>query len=206
MILKDLGLIHYAQAYEMQKQAVEDLLAGKGEEVVFFCSHHPIVTLGKKSTANDLLDWNGEIMSIERGGRATYHGPQQLIIYPILDLKKREHNLGGHLRNLERMTVDLLQSFGLKGRGNPDYAGVWIEEKKIASIGIAVKKWVTYHGMAINIAHDESAFKGISACGSDSSIMTYLEEVLGEKVDRQTISSMMQKLVIEYFSLGQQKS
>lgn len=206
MILQELGLIHYAKAYELQKKAVEDILAGKSEEMVFICSHYPIVTLGKKSTQNDLLDWSGETMVIERGGRATYHGPQQIIIYPILDLKKRDHNLGGHLRNLERMTIDLLKNFGLEARGNPNYAGVWVEEKKVASIGIAVKKWVTYHGIAINLAPDELAFTGISACGSDASIMTNLQDISGKEINYQQISNMLQKLVIEYFSLSNESS
>lgn len=205
MIFEDWGNIRYQDAYEKQKRLVDDIISNKAQERIIFCSHPPVVTLGKKSSAADIIDWSGEIVTIERGGRATYHGPEQIIIYPLLDLKKRENNLGGHLRNLERVIISLLEDFHLSSRGNPDYAGVWVEDKKVASIGIAVKKWVTYHGLALNVGFDPEAFKGISACGSSASVMISLEELLKKKIDRLEIQMRLQTLLTEYFTAPQLK-
>lgn len=205
MIFEDWGHIQYLDAYEKQKALVEKIISQQAQERIIFCSHPPVVTLGKKSSPFDIIDWDGEIVEIERGGRATYHGPEQIIIYPLLDLKRRECNLGGHLRNLERVIIKLLEDFGLCARGNPDYAGVWVNDKKVASIGIAVKKWVTYHGLALNVGLDPKAFSGISACGSSSSVMTSLERLLNQKCDRIEIQDRLQTLLLEYFSLTPQK-
>jgi lipoyl(octanoyl) transferase len=200
MIFEDWGNIQYQEAYEKQKLLVSKIIERNEDERIIFCSHQPIVTLGKKSTATDLINWKGEVYSIERGGRATYHGPEQIIIYPILDLRKRDFNLGGHLRNLERVIIDLLKDYGIESRGNPDYAGVWVGDRKVASIGIAVKKWVTYHGLALNIGNDPLAFSGISACGANSNVMACLEDILGNKIERTILTTRLQQLLSEYFA------
>lgn len=182
-----LGLIPYSKAHQLQLEKVNQVIAGESNSLIFTCSHPSIVTLGKQSEPEDLQGWQGETLRVERGGRATYHGPQQLIIYPILDLKQFGQNLGGLLRSLERATIKLLEEYGKKARGNPSYAGVFVGDKKIASIGIAVKRWVSYHGLALNLAPDPIAFNGIRACGMEGNPMSTLQEIIGREVNRDQI-------------------
>lgn len=183
----NLGLRPYAQAYELQKEIVEKVKAG-GNETLIICSHPPVVTLGKKSSPDDLQGWNGDIVTIERGGKATYHGPGQIVIYPILNLKKRGQNIAGFLEVMEQSMVKVLEDLGLEASGNtergkPDYTGVWVKgnssfpTQKIASIGVAVSRWVTYHGLAFNLEKDPLAFTGISPCGFTTETMTSLEDL-----------------------------
>ena len=187
------GLIRYIDAHHEQIKRVEELINGYGKESIIICRHHPVVTLGKQATEQDLTGWSGEIHKVERGGKATYHGPKQIIIYPILDLKNRGQNIGGLLQLLQNVLVGLLSEQGLSARGTPSYAGVWVRdetqnnERKVASIGLAVKKWITYHGLALNLAHDPLAFKGIASCGLESNLMTYMEEQTRVKVNRENL-------------------
>lgn len=189
--IENWGLISYQESHHRQLEKVQAIIDGLDSEWIIICRHTPVVTLGKQSTQSDLLSWSGETVKVERGGRATYHGPEQIVIYPILNLRRRGQNIGGLLKLLQNSVVDLLTSYHLKARGTPSYAGVWVQDKKqnkerkIASIGIAVKKWVCYHGLAINISHDSQAFQGIASCGLDSTLMTCLEEQTGAKIERE---------------------
>lgn len=191
------GLIRYTDAHREQLKRVEKLINGYGEESIVICRHHSVVTLGKQSTDQDLSGWAGETHKVERGGKATYHGPEQIIIYPILNLKTRGQNIGGLLQLLQNVLVELLTSQGLSARGTPAYAGVWVKddaqniERKVASIGLAVKKWITYHGLALNLSHDPLAFKGIASCGLQPNLMTYLEEQTKIKVNRKDLEQQL---------------
>jgi lipoyl(octanoyl) transferase len=189
MEICNLGHIHYSKAHQIQLDAVSSLLSGQGKEILYYCSHPPVVTLGKKSSEKDLHDWPGDVFKIERGGKATYHGPGQLVIYPIINLNLREQNISKYLSCLEMAVIDELKQFNLIAHGNsqrgrPDFTGVWIENRKIASLGIAVKRWVTYHGLAINVEADPLAFTGMSPCGFSSDIMTSLERELKMTPDK----------------------
>ncbi|MCR9203603.1 MAG: lipoyl(octanoyl) transferase LipB [Halobacteriovoraceae bacterium] len=209
MKILNLGNIDYLEAYELQKKLVEDVYLGE-PETLLVCSHPSVVTLGKKSTKEDLMGWTGPVYEIERGGQATYHGPGQVVIYPILNLKNRGQNIAGFLEAMERAMIEALKSFDLLGvgnddRGKPDYTGVWITDqnsqpRKIASIGVAVKKWVTYHGLAFNLFEDPVAFKGISPCGFTTDTMTNLEALLSKKIERQTFEDLLTQHLITFFS------
>lgn len=184
----NLGEISYSLAHQKQIQFRDEVIAG-GAEKIISCSHPPVVTLGRQSTPADITGWQGETVHIERGGKATYHGPGQLVVYPHIDLSKRNNDIHKYVRHLEDATVECLKPFGITAIGNPsrspDTTGVWVGDKKIASIGIAVKHWVTYHGIAINLEKDPLAFTGINPCGFSTDTMITLEEHLGEKIDRQ---------------------
>lgn len=182
----DWDLINYSLATERQYELVDQVALG-GPEMIVFCRHPSIVTLGRATEPHDLAGWKGETAETSRGGRATYHGPGQIVIYPILDLKTRGRDLHGYLRALETAVSNALHDIGILGAeartvqvGELSLTGVWVGSKKIASIGIAVRKWVTYHGCAINFANDPVAFQGISPCGFQSSVMTSVEEILGD--------------------------
>lgn len=190
MRIEDWGLIEYQPSVERQLQTVDEVAEG-GEERIVICTHPPVVTLGRATPKEDLIGWTGSTVESSRGGRATYHGPNQIVIYPILDLRRARPGLAGrdihaYLRTLEQATVGGLREIGLDGceartteQGGISLTGVWIRDKKIASIGIAVRKWVTYHGVAINIVNDPNAFQGIRPCGFSADVMTNAESELG---------------------------
>jgi lipoyl(octanoyl) transferase len=208
----DWDLIHYNLATERQYELVEEVALGAPEMVVF-CRHPSVVTLGRATEPGDVTGWTGETAETSRGGRATYHGPGQIVIYPILDLKKRERDLHGYLRGLESAVSRALHQIGILGAeartvlvDELSFTGVWVGDKKIASIGIAVRKWVTYHGCAINFAKDEMAFQGISPCGFQRSVMTSVEEILGEtnaNLRDALKSSLMEQFRLQFDLLDQ---
>ena len=186
------GTLPYGEALEKQRAYVGEIERGVRGESIIFCSHFPVVTLGKKSNPDeDLVGWKGEVYQVERGGRATYHGLGQMLCYPLLNLKLRGQKLGEFLGALENATIETLGVWGVEAegntsRGNPKLTGVWEKAsgRKLASIGVALKNWITLHGLAINLDWDPLAFTGIRPCGYSSQVMVSLEEVIGSKVDR----------------------
>jgi lipoate-protein ligase B len=188
----DLGKTPYLEVYAYQKQLLSAVYQGATEKIII-CSHPPVVTLGRQTTPEDIQGWTGEIVEIERGGRATYHGPNQVILYPIINLKKRNNDIHLYVRHLEEAVIRTLADYKIEAVGNPDgtakTTGVWVGDKKIASIGIAVKHWVTYHGIALNVLHDPQAFSGINPCGFTANTMTSLEQLLGHSVDYSEVKS-----------------
>jgi lipoate-protein ligase B len=159
---------------------VEKFKLNSSSEKIVVCSHPPVVTLGRGTKKEDVFGWKGDIFEVQRGGRATYHGPGQLVAYPILDLNLRGRDLHRYFRLLEGSIVGALKEFGLESEGRESATGVWIGDRKIASLGIAVKKWVSYHGLAINLEKDPMAFQGINPCGFSTSTMVSLRELRPE--------------------------
>jgi lipoyl(octanoyl) transferase len=189
MKIINLGLIEYLDAYEIQKKLNQDIYNGIHEESIIICSHRPVVTLGKKSHKTDLMNWKGKVIEIERGGQSTYHGPSQVIAYPLININQRGNDIYLYLRQLEWAISKTLTVYGINSKGDPNSTGVWCEDKKVASIGIAIKRWITYHGLAINLYNDPMAFKGISPCGMSHNVMTNLEKILSKKVNRSKFES-----------------
>lgn len=186
----DWGLIDYQTALKQQLELVNQVAEKKGPGFLILCSHPPVVTTGRKTQAGDVFGWQGELVEVSRGGRATYHGPSQLVVYPILSLEEATQNrpvrdINLFLRNFENSISQVLALYGLEatGKSGPDETGVWVNDHKIASLGIAVKSWVTYHGAAINLFEDPLAFTGMKPCGFDRTIMTSLEKLTGQKPD-----------------------
>lgn len=187
----DLGLVDYNEAFLFQEDLVKKRQNDEVGDTIVFCRHPPVVTLGRSSAPEDLAGWSGAVVEVNRGGRATYHGPGQIVVYPIVKIKEndnvnlRSQDVRQYLEVLESAVVKALLSFDLKATvesGEPLEQGqlnrgIWVKGKKIASIGIAVKRWVTMHGVALNIKKDDEAFKGILACGFNAKTYTSLEEV-----------------------------
>ena len=197
------GCIEYERAHQRQEQYVQEILEQKRDEVILFCSHHPVVTLGKSTLKSEILSWSGSVYQTRRGGKATYHGPGQVICYPLLNLKQRQYDLGGLLNALETAVVETLECYGVKGtinthRGNPQKTGVWVNGKKISSLGLATKKWVSYHGLAVNFFEDPLAFKGINPCGENSKTMISLERILKSRPDRQDFERHLYKNLLSH--------
>lgn len=178
------GEISYAESCEKQLQVVQARLENTTADQLIFCTHPAVVTLGRGTQPGDVTTWQGPTIESSRGGRATYHGPNQQVIYPILNLQAEDlaiaKNLYAYLDFLERVTCDVLKQFGISAQHSTssELRGVWVGDRKIASIGIAVRKWVSYHGIAINIDRDASAFQGINPCGFSPSVMISLQEVI----------------------------
>lgn len=186
--LKDLGLIDYPSAYSLQQQAVQEALQ-EGVNTLFFCEHRPVFTLGRLAQeSNFLLSKNAiekkgtAIVRINRGGEVTFHGPGQVVVYPIFRLEEFGKDLKGYMEKLEEVAVDFLGSFGIVAKRIEGRRGVWVEKKKIASIGIGVRKWVSFHGMAVNVNTDLEYFRMIKPCGLDVT-MTSVGEILNQMVD-----------------------
>lgn len=196
ILVEDWGLIPYNFALQKQFELVSQIADGDRSRFVF-CSHPSVVTLGRASKPQDIMGWTGEICETNRGGRATYHGPNQLVLYPLVNIS-RTRDIAKFLRELEALVIKGLAEFGLechsKSKDNLDersFTGVWVKERKIASIGIAVKKWVTHHGVAINLYPDSKAFQGIQPCGFNTSIMTDVQSELGVMIDRDKLKEAL---------------
>lgn len=193
----DLGLVSFKKAWEFQKQVFEKAKNNYFNAALILCRHHPVITLGRQSKRENIRVTLSEIekrgiqfYEIERGGDVTYHGPGQLIAYPVFNLNYFKKDIHLFLRQLEESAIDFLSGFGIKGDRHKGSTGVWIDKKKVASIGIAIRNWITFHGMSINIKNDDlDNFRLIKPCGMDIE-MTSVETILGNNIDIERISGV----------------
>ena len=171
------GTVPYAEALEWQRELAEDRIAGRlPHDVLLLLEHPPVVTLGRNSQPRHVLQPAGiDVFEVERGGDVTFHGPGQLVGYPILDLHAYKQDLHWYLRTLEQALIEALGVLGIPAERNPGFTGVWTRGKKIASIGIHVKQWVTWHGFALNVTTDLTHFDRIVPCGIQGVEMTSVE-------------------------------
>lgn len=211
MIFEDWGLIKYEDALKKQLEYVETVFQSENHPgFLIFCSHPEVVTTGRQTLPDDLFAWTGPVVEVSRGGRATYHGPSQIVVYPIINIKNPRKNRGaqevrGFLRDLEKSIVITLKKFLVVSHGKTsekteqslEDTGVWVNDKKIASCGIAVKKWITFHGAAINFFDDPTAFYGINPCGYKTDVMTNLEKLLNQKVDIEQFKLTLKSHLLE---------
>jgi len=170
------GTVPYEDALTWQRQLADDRIAGRlSHDVLLLLEHPPVVTLGRNSHAAHLLRPHGiEVFEVERGGDVTFHGPGQLVGYPILDLRAYKQDLHWYLRTLEQALIEALDLLAIPAERNPGLTGVWTRGggRKIASIGIHVKQWVTWHGFALNVTTDLADFDRIVPCGIQGVEMT----------------------------------
>lgn len=174
---------------------MQQRLNGEVPDTLLIGEHPPVITLGRGSHAENLLNPGIPVLEIERGGDVTYHGPGQLIAYPIMLLPEGKRDLHQYLRNLEEVIILTLKEFGIAGERNPGWTGVWAKAPesgqllKLASIGVSVKKWVTYHGLALNISTDLAAFSQINPCGLQSEVMTSIQALQGQPVSMDAVKA-----------------
>ena len=177
----------YGEALELQRSVARDRISGQiPQDVLLLVEHPPVVTLGRGSkekhlvASPDFLQSQGvELFEVERGGDVTFHGPGQLVGYPIIDLKRHRQDLHWYLRRIEQALIDALADYGIPGERNDKYTGVWTRGKKIASIGVHARDWVTWHGFALNVTTNLSYFDLIVPCGIDGVVMTSIARELG---------------------------
>jgi lipoyl(octanoyl) transferase len=179
-------LIDYAAGLTLQEQAVEAILEGAGSESVYLLEHRPVYTIGRLRDQSSLREANTlpyPIYETNRGGQATYHGPGQLVGYPILDLSSRGRDLHVHLRGIEDALIRVCAALGVAAGRRENLTGVWVANRKLASIGVGVRKWVSMHGFALNVTHECLApFLAITPCGIDGVTMTCLEAEAGRPI------------------------
>jgi lipoyl(octanoyl) transferase len=187
LLVHDLGRRAYGEVLELQRSLCQRRIAGEiSEDLLLLVEHEPVVTLGRGTRSQSLplsaaeLERRGiAVFEVERGGDVTFHGPGQLVGYPILDLREHREDLHWYLRSLETALIGGLGSVGIEAGTNPGLTGVWTRGRKIASIGIHVKQWVTFHGFALNVTTDLSYFDLIVSCGIRDVVMTSLAQELG---------------------------
>jgi lipoate-protein ligase B len=185
------SLVPYTTAWDLQKQLVAARVAGEIPDTLLLLEHPHVYTLGRSGHAeNVLLDEaalaaaGAELFWVDRGGDVTYHGPGQLVGYPIVHLARFGKDTHAHLRRIEEVLIGALAEFGLEGRRDPEYTGVWVGEEKIAAIGVRVSRWVTSHGFALNVDPDLTYFANIIPCGIRHKGVTSLARLLQRSVSR----------------------
>ena len=169
--------LSYADAHAEQERLVTARIAGEVSDILVLAEHEPVVTVGRKANRAAVAGVDVPVFEIERGGDATYHGPGQLVVYPIQLLPEGRRDLHRYLRDLEEVVLRVLAEFDVEGRREPGETGVWVGDKKICSVGVAVRRWVTWHGFALNVHTDLSAFETFRPCGLDPGVMTRLVDL-----------------------------
>jgi len=208
-LVSDLGTMAYAEALVLQRAVARSRISGEIEEdVLLLVEHPPVVTLGRSSKERHLLASPAllatrgvELFEVERGGDVTFHGPGQLVGYPIVDLKRHKQDLHWYLRQVEEALIRALAPLGIAGERSAGYTGVWTQGRKVASIGVHARDWVTWHGFALNVTTDLSYFDLIVPCGIAAVEMTSVARELATPLDdRETLRRDVRDRVADAFA------
>ena len=190
MRIIDLGISDFREIYDLQQGLVKEVFQGKRENTLIITEHRPVITIGRKGSWNNIfksrefLALEGiDVLNIDRGGDVTYHGPGQIIAYPVFRLENESRDIHCFLRFLEDIGCHFLAQYGVIPEKKQGFTGIWVKDRKIGSIGIGVKKWVTYHGLALNINISLEPFSFIRPCGIEGVSMTSLKKILGRDID-----------------------
>jgi lipoyl(octanoyl) transferase len=191
----DLGLTNYKPTWDLQQKIFDMRVANKVSDVLLLNEHNHVYTFGKSSDDNHLLasaeelkSRGAEVFHIDRGGDVTYHGPGQLVGYPILDLHNYYLDIHRYLRDLEEVIIRTLAEYGITGHRDEQFTGVWVGNDKIAALGVKVRQWVTMHGFAFNINTDLSYFDRIIPCGIFHKGVTSLQRLVGREILMEEVS------------------
>ena len=213
VLYRDLGLLDYQQAWDLQENILQQSIAQKAQGLVFahhllFVEHPPVYTLGKSGKREHVLIDEQEMQERQiaffqtnRGGDITYHGPGQLVGYPIFDLEQFYRDIGRYLRELEEVIILTLQEYGLKGERSSGETGVWLDPgipgraRKICAMGVRCSRWITMHGFALNISNDLSYFNHIIPCGIPNKSVTSLQKELGVTL---TVAEVKEKVLKKF--------
>jgi lipoate-protein ligase B len=187
----NLGLIDYQKAWDLQHLLWSKRVAGELPDLLLFLEHPHVITLGRRGNRSHLLasqevleTMRIPIFHVERGGDVTYHGPGQMVVYPIFDLKEYGYRLIRYIGQLEEVILRVLGDFGIQGRRDPVNRGVWVDGEKIASVGVTIKRWVSFHGFSLNYETNLKYFELINPCGLEGKKMTSMAKILEERISR----------------------
>lgn len=209
--LIDLGRTDYKECWDLQRGLFDQRAAGDIGDILLLTEHEHVYTIGKNGDDNHLLANTEELTSNhvsvyhnDRGGDITYHGPGQLVGYPILDLKNHYLDLHRYLRDIEEVIIRTLSHFGVAGTRDPDYTGVWVGQNKICAIGVKTSRWITMHGFALNVNTDLTFFGRIIPCGIFEKGVTSLKELIGRDLDIKDVSRTLTAEFASVFSVDVQ--
>jgi lipoyl(octanoyl) transferase len=203
----DLGEVEYLAALALQEKMAELRRREFRADTLLFVEHPHVYTLGRGGKAINVIDaLQVPVYRTSRGGDVTYHGPGQLVVYPIIDLRsKLRKDVHRYLGNLERAAIETLQDFGLEGTRRPPYTGIWVGNRKIAAIGVAVRRAITLHGLALNVNTDLSYFDRIIPCGLDWADVTSMSKELGAKQEIKQVQKVFLLRFAEVFAYSNTK-
>jgi len=203
MIVEDWGVVQYSEGLQRQREIVQKVFEGAPDHLIL-CEHPAVLTLGRMTNQDSLLYQRHEIqergvaiINVDRGGDVTLHAPGQLVVYPIFNLNNYKKDLKRYMENLQEVAVDLLRNFGILAISPSGQRGVFVGPEKIISIGVGVRKWVTYHGLGINVNTDLSLFDMIKPCGLNVR-MTSMQKIKGHAVPMRDVKVK----VIELFKMN----
>ncbi len=194
--LLDLGRKDYLSTLNLQRELAARRARGEIPDTLILVEHDHVITLGRKTTPTNFRPQDIQVFEVERGGDATYHGPGQLVGYPVLFLEG--HDVRKHVRTIESALISAVARFGVDGKRVEGHPGVWVGGRKLASVGVAVMNWVAYHGFALNVNTDMSYFNLIRPCGLDPDKMTSIQKILEMPQDFNAVK----KAVLEEYSLA----
>tara|TARA_B100001245_G_scaffold25478_1_gene16661 strand:+ start:885 stop:1556 length:672 start_codon:yes stop_codon:yes gene_type:complete len=201
----DLGKSHYNDAWELQKRLQSQRISGQIDDQLLLVEHFPVYTLGKNTPKEHLLTKESDNISIiqtDRGGDITFHGPGQLVGYPILDLNQYKRSISWYMRELEQLIIDVLKEYDINAGRKKGLTGVWVKGKKIAALGVRISKWVTMHGFSLNINPDLKYYQGIIPCGITEYGVTSMADLLNDDVPNMSeIKYTLVKHFIAIFSV-----
>ncbi|MBC7980265.1 MAG: lipoyl(octanoyl) transferase LipB [Armatimonadetes bacterium] len=195
--------VSYEDGLALQEKTVSEILAGNGEETLFLLEHAPVYTIGRlrdQSSLRTAAKLPYPVFETNRGGQATYHGPGQLVVYPILDLNLRGRDLHLHLRLIEDALMEACAELGVPAARREGLTGVWVENRKLASIGVGVRKWISMHGFALNVTSESlPPFLAITPCGLDGVGMTCLDAEAGKAITMESATEAISRSLSEKF-------
>lgn len=200
MLVRDLGLKDYVEVWNLQRKLVFERAAGDIPDTVLLCQHPAVYTIGRssKQPVPEALPY--PVHKIERGGDLTWHGPGQLVGYPIFDLRGLNLKPRSYLAALEAVLIEAIAPFGVTATTVKGFTGLWAGKKKLASIGVAVKGGIAYHGFALNVNNTLAPFKLIHPCKLESDAMTTMAKVLGSSVDEHALTKAVGQAMLHYFA------
>ena len=203
-----LGIVDYVPAYQLQERLVQEQMQDSGSDSLLLLQHNPVITIGRSGDRNNILVSESalaaagiSICEIDRGGDVTYHGPGQLTGYPIINLRHFRKDIHWYLRQLEETIIKVLAEYNIVGERMEGYTGVWVGNEKVAAIGVAIRRWITYHGFALNVHPDMSHFQLITPCGITDKGVTSLEKLLGHRVDMDGVLNKAASAFAEVFGI-----
>ena len=206
ILVQNIGRKSYKAVWDLQKEMQQQRINGNIEDTLILVEHDPVYTLGKNANEDHLLqsrDESVDVFNIERGGDITFHGPGQLVVYPILDLSNYKKSVSWYMRTLEQVLIDTLIEFKITAQQNDGLTGVWVGDEKIAALGVRISRWVTMHGFALNVNPDLSFYDGIIPCGIFDHGVTSMEQLLGETQNNDNVKNMVIEKFNKYFIKGE---
>ena len=199
----DLGMQAYKESWIFQKELLNKRSNNEINDTLIFVEHEPVYTLGKNADENHILQnypENVQTFHIERGGDVTFHGPGQLVGYPILDLRNYKKSISWYMRSLEEVIIDTLLEFNIKAVRKDRLTGVWYKDEKIAALGVRVSKWITMHGFSLNINPDLNYYKSIIPCGIFEYGVTSMSKILDKNIDLELVKGVLKVKFLDQFN------